>query len=748
MLHPDLAVMLSTSGSTGSPKLVKLSHENLRSNAESIAEYLALEPGERAITSLPLHYSYGLSVLHSHLLQGHAIVLTAESVSDPAFWQQVDRFGVTSIAGVPYSYELMAHSGFFDRRHPSLRYMTQAGGKLSEDLIVKFARHANSNDRRFYVMYGQTEASPRMAYLPPEQAAAHPDCIGVPIPGGKFRIDPLEGADRGAGELVYSGPNVMMGYALKREDLAVPASVRELRTGDVARLEPHGLYKIVGRMSRFIKLFGLRIGLDDVEARLAELGIAATAAGDDQGLVVACTQSGRKAAIADFLTGDLKLPPASFFIAEVPEIPRLASGKTDYRGIVALRPAPAAGEAPLDDNPPVAVANAFVATFGERARDEGASFNSLGGDSLNFVQMITALESLIPGLPEDWGDRSIGSLAALAAERRSEADPRAPRHRYIPSNLDTTRGIACILVIALHVVGVGDADGLRLPLDSPWHSAMNTLDLIRMPLFIGLSGFLYGALPARKGFGDFMERKFSQLLVPLLFATLAFFVIRRLTYGVEDDLAQAYYGGYLHLWYIDSLLLVFAIVAAIDVYLKPGLRTWLAVLAILAGTLWLVPKLPVLHAREALQLLPFFVFGLLIYRYDAILKENISLAIALLCFVGGLALEAMRPDLFAELDGFGWLRLACGASAILVALRLVPNLPLLEKIAPYSFTIYLWHPAATALSRDVLQLTGLRSIPVYFILGLAAGIALPVLMHVLLRRFPLWVRLPFIGRTT
>jgi len=740
--------MLSTSGSTGSPKLVKLSHENLRSNAESIAEYLCLASGERAITSLPLHYSYGLSVLHSHLLLGHAIVLTAESVSDPIFWQQVDRFGVTSIAGVPYSYELMAHSGFFDRRHPSLRYMTQAGGKLSEDLIVKFARHANSNDRRFYVMYGQTEASPRMAYLPPRQAVSHPDCIGVAIPGGKFRIDPFDGADHGAGELIYSGPNVMMGYALKRDDLGAPANVPELRTGDVARLEPDGLYKIVGRMSRFIKLFGLRIGLDDVETRLAERGIAVTAAGDDQGLVVACTQSGRKAEIADFLTQDLKLPPSSFSIAEVAEIPRLVSGKTDYRGIVALRPAPADETAPSDEKPAAAVLEAFVATFGERARDEAASFNSLGGDSLNFVQMITALERPIPNLPPDWGDRSIGSLAALAAEQQSEVSPSAPRHRYIPSNLDTTRGIACILVIALHVVGVGDTDGLRLPLDSPWHAAMNTLDLIRMPLFIGLSGFLYGALPARKGLGEFMQRKFSQLLIPLIFATLAFWVIRRVTLGSGDDLAEAYYSGYRHLWYIDSLLLVFAAVAAIDIYLKPKLGTWIAVLAILAGTVWLVPKLPILHTREALHLMPFFIFGVLIYRYDAILKANISLVAALLGCVGVMGLQVLQPSLYDALNRFAWLELACGLGAIVVALRLIPNMPFFEKIAPYSFTIYLWHPALTAPTRDVLQLIGVRAIPVYFVLGLAAGITAPIVMHVILRRFPLWVRLPFIGRTT
>ena len=213
VLHPDLALLLSTSGSTGSPKLVRLSRDNLLANARSIADYLGIGLDERAVTTLPLHYCYGLSVVHSHLLTGASIVLTDLSVVDACFWDLVRRHRVSSLAGVPYTFELLERTGFAERDLPALRRLTQAGGRMAPERVRRFAELGRRRGWDLFVMYGQTEATARMAYLPPDLALTHPQAIGVPVPGGALTLEPVDGGNDGVGELVYTGPNVMLGYA-------------------------------------------------------------------------------------------------------------------------------------------------------------------------------------------------------------------------------------------------------------------------------------------------------------------------------------------------------------------------------------------------------------------------------------------------------------------------------------------------------------------------------------------------------
>jgi acyl-CoA synthetase (AMP-forming)/AMP-acid ligase II len=246
-LHPDLRLLLSTSGSTGSPKLVRLSADNLQSNAESIASYLGLTPDDRAISNLPLAYCYGLSVVHSHLAAGASVVLTDLSVMDPHFWRLAEDRAITSFAGVPHTFALLDRTDEPWFSLPTLRYVTQAGGRLTASEVQRISRLGRRYGWGLYVMYGQTEATARMAYVEPEEAEQHPHSIGRPIPGGTLRID-TPGAD-GVGELVYSGPNVMMGYASQPADLAEPGTLAELRTGDLARKDAEGRFRIVGRLS-------------------------------------------------------------------------------------------------------------------------------------------------------------------------------------------------------------------------------------------------------------------------------------------------------------------------------------------------------------------------------------------------------------------------------------------------------------------------------------------------------------------
>jgi long-chain acyl-CoA synthetase len=158
-LHPELAVLLSTSGTTGSRKLVRLSKDNISSNACAIARYLELRPDDRSITSLPFHYSFGLSVLNSHWAAQASVVLTTDSVLQASFWETMRTNAVTSMAGVPYTFEMLERVGFRSMQLPHLTTLQQAGGALDEKLVRHYAEHMARRDGRMFVMYGQTEAT-------------------------------------------------------------------------------------------------------------------------------------------------------------------------------------------------------------------------------------------------------------------------------------------------------------------------------------------------------------------------------------------------------------------------------------------------------------------------------------------------------------------------------------------------------------------------------------------------------------
>ena len=471
-MSADLAVLLSTSGSTGSRKLVRLSHQNLMNNALAISDYLELRSGERAVTTLPAHYSFGLSILHSHLLLGHTIVLSRLSVSEPAFWEAVEREGVTSIAGVPHTYHLLEVGGFLNREYPSLRYLTQAGGKLPADRARQFAQWAEKAGKRFYVMYGQTEAAPRIAYLPPAAAAEDADCIGVAIPGGQLRIEPIEGIDdlpAGAGELIYQGANVMMGYAVSRADLARPQGSDELRTGDIAVRNARGYYRIIGRMSRFAKLYGLRLSFDDIEQHLASAGIAAAVAGDDTGLVVATTGAGSGDRVRRLLSQDLAIPASLIFVVEVGDIPRLASGKTDYQTVFGFR-------LELPPAPSASLTASIAAVLDCDDLSLSLSFADLGGDSLNYVQMVLTLEEFLGYVPDNWENTPVKDLAALPRkiERGAETVQKAGLPLSINA-LDLARTIAIFLALAAHTCS---QVGFLIPADALFVTRIATPMLI------------------------------------------------------------------------------------------------------------------------------------------------------------------------------------------------------------------------------------------------------------------------------
>ena len=337
-LHEDLALLMTTSGSTGSPKLVRQSYENLHANTSSIAAYLHLDETERAVTNLPLHYVYGLSILNTHLTVGASVVVTEKTLFDRSFWQLMRDKEVTSFSGVPYTYAMLKRLRFFRMDLPALRILTQAGGKLDPELHSEFAAYADAHGKKFVVMYGAAEATARMGYLPPQDALEKVGAMGVAIPGGRFALvdeagEEITAADT-VGELVYYGANVTLGYAESGADLA-RGDERHGRyeTGDLARRDADGYYTIVGRKRRFLKMFGKRTNLQEVEHILRQhFGeIEVACAGIDDNLYIFVTQEQFVPEIVPFLSARLGLHHTAFTVKCIATIPKNAAGKTVYR---------------------------------------------------------------------------------------------------------------------------------------------------------------------------------------------------------------------------------------------------------------------------------------------------------------------------------------------------------------------------------------------------------------------------------
>lgn len=327
-VYKDLALLLTTSGSTGSPKLVRQSYQNIQSNAASIAQYLHLDENERPITTLPMHYTYGLSIINSHALCGATILLTEHGLFEQEFWDFLKKERATSFGGVPYTYEMLKRLHFFEMDLPFLKTMTQAGGKLAKHLHQEFAQYAKETNKEFIVMYGQTEATARMSYLPAKDSIRKAGSIGIAIPGGKMEIED--------GELVYYGENVTLGYAQKMEDLKKgDERGGKLKTGDMARVDEEGFFYIIGRKKRFLKILGNRVNLDEVEqilkAKYQECELACAGIDDHLFIYMEERNARDKEEILSFISEKTGLNPGVFEVFYIDHIPVSKSGKIRYK---------------------------------------------------------------------------------------------------------------------------------------------------------------------------------------------------------------------------------------------------------------------------------------------------------------------------------------------------------------------------------------------------------------------------------
>lgn len=330
VVHPDISLLMTTSGSTGTAKFVKLSYQNIRSNTEDIVSYLGLKNSDTSITSLPMHYTYGLTLINSAIFSGGTLVLTNSTVTQKEFWELFKNFSVTNLAGVPYTFQILNSMRFFRRNQPSLRFITQAGGKMDDKTLQDLMEYCDRNGKELFLMYGQAEASPRMSYVPPSQVINKSQTVGIAVPSGK--IDILDAQENGTGEIIFTGPNVFGGYAKSFEDLLNFNTASTLETGDIGYIDDDGYLVVTGRKKRFIKLFGHRVGLDELETHLSRTFSAYTftCAGHDNKLHVKYLGDNFSEVLQDHLVDLLNVNAKAIKVERVDEIPRNAYGKIVY----------------------------------------------------------------------------------------------------------------------------------------------------------------------------------------------------------------------------------------------------------------------------------------------------------------------------------------------------------------------------------------------------------------------------------
>lgn len=723
-LHPDLALLLSTSGSLGSPKLVRLSAANLQANAESIAQFLELDGRDRGLLSLPLHYSYGLSVLHAHLAVGASLYVTAQPIVAPGFLNAVAKAGCTSIAGVPHSYELFERIGL--RRHamPALRCMTVAGGALAPERVRDYAHFMQAKGGRFFVMYGQTEATARIAYLPPEAALTHPDHIGLAIPGGRLALVDESGAaiDRSGeiGELVYAGPNVMMGYAETPADLARGPVLSELRTGDLAARSPEGFFRLAGRRARFSKIAGFRIGHDELERRLRDRGHIAAVTGDESRILVALEGRAALADLRDALARDAGIPAACIRIQTCAALPRTASGKIDYAAVARLLSETAPAEAkPIEE--------AFAASFFPRRVRPGDSFNSLGGDSLAHVQIALALEQSLGRLPPDWESARIADLACVAVPKPSAWRPIEASHLL---------RAGAVLLVALHHATLWPIPGgaAALLVLVGWSLAR----FQARNLFAGRAGPMLRAMASNL-------LLYLPIVVIYCLATERFLWPSLLLVGNTGIGDYPIVGGFLWTyWFVEAYAQTLLLVAGL--FLVAPLRRWIAAHPLAAGIVATALALALRQftpafwdAGEVKNLVTTMVLYLPALGWAICFAETRRAKIA-------LSLVAVAVAAFILFTGAWhalalWIRAGVLVGACLLLIwqvqLLLPGIlaPLIRRVSAASYHIYLVHTIPMVLLFDGGELDPITQ-SLRFGLGVAAGLLAYRLDRVLRRRLP------------
>jgi len=337
-INYKLCLLMPTSGSMGSVKFAKISKENITENTNSIIKYLKITSKEKAITNMPFNYSYMLSVINTHIQIGASIFVTNESMLQKQFWNDFKINKISSFNGVPYHYDILIKLGLKNIYNDNIKLFTQAGGKMNienKKLILDFLKRKKA---KFITMYGQTEASPRISYLEPKYNFIKLGSIGKPIPKCKMWIENTNGkkVDKPSeiGELVFKGKNVFMGYAKNIRDLKKPdANKGLLKTGDLAFVDNDGFFYLAGRKSRFIKIFGRRFSLDEIEERMQKKAISIACKNKNDELYIYYENNQKKNNIIKNITNITKQNNIDFKLILLKRFPRKSNGKIDYQNL-------------------------------------------------------------------------------------------------------------------------------------------------------------------------------------------------------------------------------------------------------------------------------------------------------------------------------------------------------------------------------------------------------------------------------
>ena len=326
-LNNSLALLLSTSGSTGSLKFVKQTYENINANTKSISKYLNLKSNDRSVTSLPLNYSYGLSVVNSHLYIGGSIYITNSNILEKKFWSDLFKYKISNLNGVPYFYEILKKINFEKFNLTHINFFTQAGGPLEKKLNRYLINFCKRNKKKFIVMYGQTEATSRISFLPWKYALTKIGSIGKAIPGGSLKIKD----NKKKGELIYQGKNVTIGYSNNFQDLNFSDSnVGTLYTGDIAKKDKDGFFYIIGRINRNVKIYGFRINLDDLEKKLSTGNSKCACIGKEDLITIFFTKEMHRKFIMNKLVKVFKFKINNFKLILIKKLPYSTNGKLLY----------------------------------------------------------------------------------------------------------------------------------------------------------------------------------------------------------------------------------------------------------------------------------------------------------------------------------------------------------------------------------------------------------------------------------
>ena len=326
-MYPNLALLLTTSGSTGNPKAVRLSRRNLEENSDAIVEALCLVPGDRGITTLPINYTYGMAIVHMHLRVGATLLVTSRKLIDPIFQAFLYQEKITNFQGVPYIHEMMDRLQFYRNPPESLRFVSMGGGKAPEAFQTKLNELFAQRGIRFYALYGQTEGTTMLTKLPDEKLQNDPDCIGVACRGMEAYVD------EETGELIFRGSSVSLGFAETRDDLCRGDDNHGvLRTGDLARIDDQNRIYLTGRLKRIVNMAGKRLSLDDVETLVQQSfpDVQCACCGSDNNLGIFITGQVSERDIKYQIATRLRISHLSLSVFYVPEIPRTERGKTDY----------------------------------------------------------------------------------------------------------------------------------------------------------------------------------------------------------------------------------------------------------------------------------------------------------------------------------------------------------------------------------------------------------------------------------